>query len=363
MRATCAIAVAVLLTASGCLRRTPPGFDVSRISDLSCRQLLPPADQPPAWITPADLNGRFRLSRWCETVGPVYFKPRPDAVFDKPIDRLAIISWNIHEGGGDVDELVRRLRRGEFTAGEPIDQFVLLLQEVTRRDSAVPRRIPRGYPAPRRIGSRSGSRAGDVPHFADDRFAVLYAPSMRNGKHDEESEDAEDRGNAIVSTLPLQEARLIELPLERQRRVAAAAIVAGHNGSGTQWRLDLVNVHLDTALALFHGGPFAARRRQVGALLESLRSSMDPSQGNTATVVAGDFNTWLGDREGAVHILRAAFPDTPAADRAPTWAGPLGLHATLDHIFIRGRVSPTAVTRLSSRFGSDHYPLLTVVRF
>ena len=80
-------------------------------------------------------------------------------------------------------------------------------------------------------------------------------------------------------------------------------------------------------------------------------------------MIAGDFNTWTGDREPAVKLLRTEFPDTPWNDDAPTWTGPLGLHATLDHIFVRGACRRSRVTRLPSRFGSDHYPLLTVVRF
>lgn len=360
MRARGAIVLAGLLTASSCAHRLPPDFDPSRISDLSCRRLPPPVDPPPTWITPTDPHDRYRLSRWCDTVGPVFFHPRPASALDRAVDRLAIISWNIHEGSGDVGELVRRLRAGEFTAGEPPDQFVLLLQEATRRDAAVPRRVPRGYPAPRRIASRQGSGTADVGRFAEQQLAVLYAPSMRNG---ELSGTAEDRGNAIVSTLPLLEPRLIELPLERQRRVAAAAIVEGRSRSGARWRLDLVNVHFDTALALFHGGPFAARRRQAAALLEALRAVADPSRVDTATVLAGDFNTWMGHREAAVRLLSEAFSDTPPVDGAPTWVGPLGLHATLDHMFFRGFVTPARVTRLPSRFGSDHYPLLTVIRF
>ena len=98
-------------------------------------------------------------------------------------------------------------------------------------------------------------------------------------------------------------------------------------------------------------------------MLEALDASRHPSHDAAATVVAGDFNTWMGNREAAVHVLNDALPGTPAADRAPTWVGPLGLHAALDHIFARGFVSAARVTRLPSRFGSDHYPLLTVVRF
>jgi endonuclease/exonuclease/phosphatase (EEP) superfamily protein YafD len=80
-------------------------------------------------------------------------------------------------------------------------------------------------------------------------------------------------------------------------------------------------------------------------------------------VIAGDFNTWRGDGEAAVKLLRTEFPGTSMEDGAPTWTGPLGVHATLDYIFVRGRASTSRVTRLPSRFGSDHYPLLTVVHF
>jgi endonuclease/exonuclease/phosphatase family metal-dependent hydrolase len=115
-------------------------------------------------------------------------------------------------------------------------------------------------------------------------------------------------------------------------------------------------VHLDTALALTRGGPFAARQRQAHALIDSLRT---PDE--VATVLAGDFNTWWGPTEPALNILRSAFPQTPRTAKAETWTGPLGLHAQLDYMFMRGPLAPSVVTRLSSRFGSDHYPLLTIV--
>lgn len=289
------------------------------------------------------------------------FQPRL-AVAPAPIDRLAVVSWNIHEDGGDVDDLIRRLRRGEFTGGEPIEAFVLLLQEATRRDGTVPAHLPEGSPVPRSISSHRGSRGTGIGRFADEGLAVFYAPSMRNGGT-RANDDAEDRGNAILSTLPLLEPRIVELPLEHQRRVAVAATVDGRTRAGVPWRLDLVNVHLDTALALQHGGPFAARARQVRALLEALGPPRHPAAGRDAAVIAGDLNTWRGAREPAVRILRGVFPDAPPADRAATWRGPFGMHATLDHIFVRGALPPTRVTRLPSRYGSDHYPLLTIVRF
>jgi endonuclease/exonuclease/phosphatase family metal-dependent hydrolase len=304
-------------------------------------------------------NAPGDLALWCSTVGPTFFRPQP-ASAARPIDRLAIVSWNIHEGAGDVDEVVRRLRIGEFTDGAPVEHFALLLQEATRSDSTVPRQVPRGAPSPRRIAPPRGRPDGDVRRLAGEGFAVLYAPSMRNG---EREGVAEDRGNAIVSTVPLQQPRLIELPLQHQRRVAVMAAVAGTTSDGTAWRLDLVDVHLDTTLALWHGGPTAARRRQAVALIDALRALPPTAVESSVTVLGGDFNSWFGARDDAVRLLREAFPGAPAVDRQPTWTGPLGLGATLDHIFVRGASPAVRAIRLPGRFGSDHYPLLIVLDF
>jgi endonuclease/exonuclease/phosphatase family metal-dependent hydrolase len=357
-----AVTACVLLTSCACAARVPRGFDPAHVVELSCRQPLSAADPVPTWIGPSDSKSRFRLSRWCETVGPVLFRPRPALEPPASIDRVAIVSWNIHEGGGDVRDLIRRLQAGEFTGGAPVSQFVLLLQEATRRSGAVPIGVPRGAPVPRRVSSHQDSPDRDVQHFADEGFAVLYAPSMRNGDGDARDEHgaAEDRGNAIVSTLPLEDPRVIELPLERQRRVVTAATIAGQSVR-SRWQLEIVDVHLDTSLALLHGGPFAARRRQVIALLGALRPFWRPSNGTRTTVVGGDFNTWNGRHESAVRLLTGAFPDTPITEDAPTWRGPLGLRATLDHIFVGGAASRVNVKRLPARFGSDHYPLLAVL--
>jgi endonuclease/exonuclease/phosphatase family metal-dependent hydrolase len=326
------------------------------------------------WVVPAGERDRARLLRWCVPVGPLVFYPDPAQndppvgsarsqgegghYRDQPIDRLAILTWNLHVGGGDIDDVVRRLRRGEFTGGDPVDQFVLLLQEAYRRDIDVPARIPRGSPAPRRIATGSSERGRDIRRFSrEDGLAVLYAPSMRNGI---ESSDSEDRGNAIVSTLTLHQPVVVELPLERQRRVAVIAEVDGWTRTGSPWRLRVADAHLDTALALAHGGPFAARRRQASALVSALSES---STATVATVLAGDFNAWLGEREPALELLRRAFPETPQGADKPTWVGPLGIHARLDHVFVRGAAASSRVQRLPGRFGSDHYPLLTIVSF
>jgi endonuclease/exonuclease/phosphatase family metal-dependent hydrolase len=351
-----AVVTGILFTASACAHASHLFVDSPPFATLSCRQSEASADAP-MW-SPANADGA--LAQWCATVGPVLYQPQPASAAPPPIDRLAIVSWNIHEGAGDVDEVVRRLRIGEFTGGEPVEQFVLLLQEATRSDTTVPQQVPRGAPSPRRIAPPRGRPDGDVHRFAGEGFAVLYAPSMRNG---EREGIAEDRGNAIVSTVPLQQPRLIELPLQHQRRVAVMAAVAGTTSDGTAWRLDLVDVHLDTTLALWHGGPTAARRRQAVALIDALRAMPPAPVERSVTVLAGDFNSWLGARDGAVRLLREAFPGTVAIDRQPTWTGPLGVHATLDHILVRGASPAIRAIRLPGRFGSDHYPLLIVLDF
>ena len=279
-------------------------------------------------------------------------KPAPRDVVRA--DRLVIVSWNLHVGAGNVDRLVAGLRTGEFTGGDKVDEFVLLLQEAYRADDAIPARLARGMPAPSRIAE--AHRGPSIDHWwRADGLAVFYAPSMRNGLIDL---NREDRGNAIVSTLPLEDPAAIELPLERQRRVAITASVSGESRRGVRWRVRLADVHLDTALALFSGGPFAARARQAEALVDALAATH--TQPPSTTIVAGDFNTW-GGRERALDLVARAFPDAQPVDGA-TWRGPLGIHATLDHLFAGGgrRVS---VRRLPDRLGSDHYPLIAIVTF
>ena len=323
---------------------------------VSLRHPAPPAV---VWMGPADERHRARLADWCAMVGPVVYEANPDRTPERPIDRLAVVSWNTHVGGGDLDALVDAVRRGDFTRGEPFDDMVLLLQEMYRHGDEVPARATIRSAVPGRITDAfHAGHARDVRRVASERgLSVFYAPSMRNGAL---TDDPEDRGNAILSTLPLSDPAAIELPMERQRRVAAVAAVSGRTAAGTAWRLRLANVHLDTAVALWHGGPFAARRRQVEALVEALTQSMSFAG---PTVLAGDFNAWLGEREPAIRALRAAFPDAPALDSGPTWRGPLGLRATLDYVFAKGRVGAIEVQRLPNRFGSDHYPLLSVIRF
>ena len=162
---------------------------------------------------------------------------------------------------------------------------------------------------------------------------LFYAPAMRNSRAGTPAAP-EDRGTAILSTRPLADLQVIELPFERQRRVALAATVAGETSGRCAWQLRVANVQIDTSLALTRGGPTAARRRQAEALLEALTETSPPPY----MVLGGDFNTWLGNKEPAVEVMRRAFPDTPPPAMSTTWRGPLGAHAALDHVFVRGPV-------------------------
>ena len=321
-----------------------------------CRDVVPDSERRVEWIAPPGDAVRAQLSRWCDTVGPVLFEPAVAATTRRPLDRLTVITWNVHVGGGDVDALIARLLRGEFTDGEPASDFILMLQETYRAGTDVPSNFPRGFPVPGPIApAPPGRPREDVRSVAREHgLAVLYAPSMRNGAV---SRVPEDRGNAILSTIALTDALVIELPLERQRRVAASAAVAGRTRGGAAWQLRIANVHLDTAV-FTRGGPFRARRRQAEAVIEALGASAA-----VPTIVGGDFNTWMGDEEPAIATVRKVFPvRSTIDDRRATWIGMLGLHARLDYVFARG-VKAIEVRRLPQRFGSDHFPVLARVDF
>jgi endonuclease/exonuclease/phosphatase family metal-dependent hydrolase len=356
-RRAIALALTALLAATGCARVLPSATDAfsSTAAALPCRAVVAGDAAAIRWTGPPDAREVPAMARWCATVGPALFQPAAAIAPAPAIGRLAVVSWNVHVGSGDVVDFVRRLRAGELTGGEPIVHFVLLLQEAYRRDTAVPAQIPRGLPTPSRIAARTG-RGPDVAHIADALgLAVFYAPSMRNGIA---SIDPEDRGNAIMSTIDLSDPEIVELPLEHQRRAVVVTTVAGRTPAGVPWRMRLADVHLDTALSLTRHGPFAARRRQADALAQALNTD-----GDTATIVGGDFNTWWGPTEPALTLLRRAFPQTPAMPALPTWRGPLGIHAQIDYVLMRGPFTSTRVVRLPDRCGSDHYPMLAMVRF
>lgn len=301
------------------------------------------ASRPIVWFTPGALRDATRLSKWRAAVGPPLVQSRAaDAL---ATDDLTIVSWNTAIGSGDVRRFAATLR----TAG-PV---IWLLQEVYREGPDVPADLPAGAAFPRHKGGRLGGRDHDpIDRIAADLgLSLYYAPSMRNGGP---AASREDRGNAILSNLPLEDLAAIELPFERQRRVALAATVSGRSADGTPWRLRVVNAHLDNTFNPLRASLAAeyGRTRQARGLLLAL-----DHQG--PLILGGDFNTWSGFSDQAYRTLARRFTPGHEVDRRATFLGLL----RLDHLFFR--LSPgwtTTLRRADARFGSDHYPLVGTIR-
>jgi len=270
----------------------------------------------------------------------------PEAHFDtRPHDAITIVSWNTAVGGADVVGFVRSLPATD----RPL---VLLLQEVYREGSAVPSRLDGDAAFAGRLGSLTDLDSRQVEEIGRRLgLAVYYVPSMRNGG----SISDEDRGNAILSNLPLTDLQAMELPFERQRRVAIAATLTGYDTTGEPWRVRVVSTHLDNMAGIKRGwiGAEYGRARQA----RSLASLLDDGE---PTILAGDFNTWFGFSDQAYMEAVRVFPETRVTDRRPTFRGML----RLDHVFYR--VAPgwrVEFERAASRYGSDHYPLVGSLRF
>jgi endonuclease/exonuclease/phosphatase family metal-dependent hydrolase len=297
------------------------------------------------------------LDRWCRGVGPPVVAPAPAhpvATVAPALEDLVVITWNHHLADGRLDELVRDLRAGHLTDGRPVPHFVLLLQELYRRGQDVPAFAPDARSA---IGIKARDpRAPDARDYASKLgLALLYVPSMRNG-----TDMLEDRGNAIVSTEPWLDAWALELPLERQRRVAAGLAIRVRTQRGIE-RLDLLNVHLEplsapSALWLFRN----PRRRQMAAVLDRLGAPrFEPGPTSAGTVLGGDFNTIQGGVEEDVYgQARAWARGLATEDPRPTHA-----MGRLDYLFVRlGHGWEATTTRVEDKYGSDHHPVLARFR-
>jgi endonuclease/exonuclease/phosphatase family metal-dependent hydrolase len=309
------------------------------------------------WFQVDDQAERDEQLRWCASVGPPLIETA--TMPGEAIDSLVVVTWNTHVGGGSLGYFIRQLRTGVLTAGRPVNQFVILVQETFRTGYEVPADLPDGalyadeiFPT-RELGVRR-----DVQRVArEEGLHAFYAPSMRNGV---DKDPPEDRGNAILSTLPLTDYTAWELPLRLQRRVAVGAVVAGETTDGRPWRLSIVNVHLAnrSGIRSFFRSFSRVRETQSGFVLDNL-----PFTG--AAVLGGDLNTWLGEREEpAVRMIQETFT-VPA--RAPSH-GTLKFGAVLerqtDFLFFRLPDGWRArYRRIEGTYGSDHYPLLGWVVF
>ena len=325
------------------------------------------------WSHIDDERDRTFQNAWCVGVGPalVWEAPAPvgeevvadastaasasastpDSIVtsDVPVlDSLLIVAYNAHIGAGDLDDLVADIRSGALT-GQPVNHFVLLLQEVYRENLGVP--ADEDLPSEMPSGSRTAEQ--DRTPILDWARALglhlVYVPSMRNGIG---FPTPEDRGNAILSTLPLEHPRALELPAGIQRRVAVVADVRGRTSEGNAWSVAVSSAHLDNASI---SSPLASlgsvRARQASGLVRML-----PGEG--PVLVGGDFNTWLGQQEErAYRIMRDDFPYPRAHQTAPT-ANRLGAGRIIDWLFFRGPAGWSFDdARAGHTYGSDHYPV------
>ena len=301
------------------------------------------AGEAVTWWRLPEGDERVRSDRWCAAVGPPAMLR---AAATGPSDgRFVAVSWNVHVGGGDVTALVNDLRSGALT-GQPERSFVLLLQEVFRAGTVVPRIVPRGARVARAIRP-GGSHRVDITATARMLdLSLFYVPSMRNGRPDDSDED---RGNAILSTLPLDDCTAIELPLERQRRVAVAASVRRGSADGA-WSLRLVSTHFTNTVG-HHLWLLSepARTRQARALAAVLD--------DRPMVLGGDLNTWFGYQDAAYKELARRFDARPPDDRRATFSV-----MRLDHVLPRlpggWRVT---IRRGPGKYGSDHYPVVAEI--
>jgi endonuclease/exonuclease/phosphatase family metal-dependent hydrolase len=289
------------------------------------------------------------LRPWRNNVGPPVVDRAGRSCEDAPLDSLLVVSWNVHLGHAEIVRFVRDLRAGRVVPNVRVRHFVILVQEAFRESADVPER-PASNACPRRLGGNGA----DIETLADSLgLALFYLPSMRNGC---DRARRQDRGNAILSTLPLTNLRAIELPLVRQRRVVALADVKGQTSNGRDWTMSLASVHFDnrapgTPRDWVHG-----RARQARALVAALP--------NTALfALGGDFNTLNGAQEPAVRIVGGHFRNSPEHQRNVTFVSYAVVRSHLDYLFFRcAGHHRSSYWRARERYGSDHYPIMGFVR-
>ena len=299
---------------------------------------------------------QLKLQAWRQNVGaPVALDVRNDAS-SPDVESLVVLSWNVWIGRGRVREVVSRIQNGEYKelGAYPDSPLLLLLQEAYRSDDSIPP-APSGS-AGRILVAQSGPQEDIVDTARSLGLNLRYAPSMRNGVL------RSDRGNAILSTLPLDEAHAYELPLVLQRRVA---VTAGINLGGRSLRL--VSAHLDP-----RGPPgpqwFGAAGRELQARY------LAASVADDTVILGADLNLGRGRYEPAWRLLGETGYTFEVPPSTPPWRHTF--HAlprlVLDYLLVRNRagtVRRARVHRLDEHpldrgarvFGSDHHPLLAIV--
>jgi hypothetical protein len=290
------------------------------------------------WFAPDDARERQRLSRWCAGVGaPAVDSMTPQGPSTVEAGDLTFVSWNVHVGHGDVRRFVRDLRSGTLTGTRKVEHFVLMLQEVVRTTN-VPIWSDAASGA-RRIGADSdeGDDGRDIVGISLELgLSLVYVPSMRNGRS--VRDPAEDRGSAILSTVRLTAPVAIELPGERQRRVA----IFSKTGAVT------VGVaHLDAL-----GGARRLWMFWTPWMRDVQARAMTSILPEGPLVIGADLNTWHGSHEASARLLTAAVGDSSAERRRFAFR-------ELDYLIVRVSTGQRVeYRRVDDRYGSDHRPLV-----
>lgn len=306
-------------------------------------------------MTSRPIGLEARVAGWRANVGEaVALDLSPPAAIDvAAVASFLVVSWNVWVGRGRLLELVERLLAGDL--GVPGDlPPVFLLQEAFRRDESVPERS-NGF-APRELATRSRPRQDIVEVARGLGWNLRYVPSMRNGV------ERSDRGNAILTPLPLGPVGAVELPLVLQRRVAVGASTTL---SGRPIRL--VSAHLAPR------GPVGYK--WLGAAGRGLQMAHLLAELDDPTVLLGaDLNIGRGRAERAWRLLVESGFDFGVPPEPPTWQHTF--HAlprlVIDYLVVRDRpgairsarvrrVDEDARDRGPTVFGSDHHPLLARV--
>jgi endonuclease/exonuclease/phosphatase family metal-dependent hydrolase len=315
---------------SGCMRWTPP--ILTPVSAGSCRSS---AFQ---WFAPEDTRERARLDAWCAGVGAPVIHVDSGAVFSDgfTLHDIVFVSWNVHVGNGDIRSFFQDLRAGVHTEGRRFSHHVMLLQEVVRTTGVPP--FAAAASGAKRIAARNASATIDIVEVSRELgTSLVYVPSMRNGTS---ADPAEDRGSAILSTIPLSAVVAAELPGERQRRVVVIA-KAGP--------ISVAVIHLDAL-----GGGRRLRLLWTPWMRDVQIRSTASVLPDGPLVVGADLNTWHGRDELAARFLNEKFRETPLSLERHG----LGLRV-LDYMFFRGGPGQRGRYRqVDNRYGSDHRPLI-----
>jgi endonuclease/exonuclease/phosphatase family metal-dependent hydrolase len=302
-------------------------------------------------------DARLRLEGWRQNVGTPVALDLVEPV-STVVTSLVVLSWNVWIGRGRLRELVTRIREGEFAAlgAAPELPLLVLVQEAYRSDPTIP--PPSGGSTGRVLVAQLGPQEDIVDTARRLNMSLRYAPSMRNGAL------RSDRGNAILSTLPLSDAQAVELPLVLQRRVAVSSAVA----IGPR-PLRVVSAHLDP-----RGPP---GHRWLGAAGRELQARhLVGAIPHESAVLGADLNLGRGRYERAWRVLNEAGFTFGVPSAVPAWRHTF--HAlprlVLDYILVRDRreiIRQASIRRLDEHpldrgprvFGSDHHPLLCRIDF